>query len=318
MGQCSDPDLFHRIQGQRSILTLLVDRSCIFAGTQGGDLLVWSLDTFDLLHDIRAHRGSLLNLFLSDDGKLLFSSGGDALVNVWCTSKFIRLYSIYSTFDVGDVFCVAYSTNLQTVYLGAQNTCIQWYDFSKKDIGSSLDLTAQSSHRSHRFFDSKGPTGISTPRSDSATDLSALGGKELEISRENIRQYAHYGYVYCLLLTGALNGKGTCTETLISGGGDGNIKLWSLDSSSHAVEDPVCLENEDDSILSLAVDGSLLYAGELGGHVFVWDLDTLQMIRKIKAHSSDALTVAVGYDLLFCGSAEGDAKVGYYPAAKFD
>lgn len=43
---------------------------------------VWSLVTFELLFNVHAHRGSVLCLYLSADGKLLFSSAGDAIVNV--------------------------------------------------------------------------------------------------------------------------------------------------------------------------------------------------------------------------------------------
>lgn len=43
---------------------------------------IWSLETFELLSRIHAHRGSVLCLYLSADGKLLFSSAGDAIVNV--------------------------------------------------------------------------------------------------------------------------------------------------------------------------------------------------------------------------------------------
>ncbi len=77
------PTLFHKVKNQKSILTLLVSDSKIFAGTQCGDLLVWSLATFDLLANIHAHRGSVLCLCLSADKKLLFSSAGDAIVNVY-------------------------------------------------------------------------------------------------------------------------------------------------------------------------------------------------------------------------------------------
>ena len=99
------------------------------------------MDTYELLYSITAHRGAVLGLFVSQDGKLLFSSAGDAIVNVradllylspkankfkvWCTTKLTRLYHIWSTYDVGDVFCVAYSASLDMVYLGAQNTSIQ-------------------------------------------------------------------------------------------------------------------------------------------------------------------------------------------------
>lgn len=96
----TNPTLFHKIQNQRSILALLVSDSKLYAGTQNGDLLVccsmnpghsvkaaderkvWSLETYELLSTVNAHRGSVLCLCLSTDKNLLFSSAGDAIVNV--------------------------------------------------------------------------------------------------------------------------------------------------------------------------------------------------------------------------------------------
>lgn len=94
---------------------------------------------------MKGHSGSVLALVLSEQEGLLFSSSGDAIVNVcaglillncwffivnvkvkvWDAVGYKLLYSIYSTFDVGDVFCIAYSRALQTAYFGAQNTSIQ-------------------------------------------------------------------------------------------------------------------------------------------------------------------------------------------------
>lgn len=309
----TDPHLFHRIKGQKSVLALLVSDAKIHAGTQGGDLLVWSLTTFELLFSIHAHRGSLLGFCLSADQKLLFSSGGDAIVNVWCTESFQRLYSIYSRYDVGDVFCVSYSSDLETVYLGSQNTSLQWYDLSERDSKPPADPTAHPFYRNHRFFDSKGPTGVSTPRPPSASELRALGGRNLEIDKEHTIQYAHYGYVYCTLLAKgfAYGDKHGGSEFLISGGGDGVVKVWPLNADDGAVvADPVCLENGDNSILTIALDGTLLYSGRLEGDVNVWDLDTRQLIRRIKACTDDVLTLAVGHNLIFCGDARGTTKVG--------
>lgn len=113
-----------------------------------------------------------------------------------------------------------------------------------------------------------------------------------------------------MLLARGLNANEADEETLISGGGDGTIKLWRLDrSASGAIEDPVSLENGDDSILALALDGTFLYSGRLEGDINVWDLDTRQLIRRVKAHTVDVLTVAVGHGLLFSGGANGYVKV---------
>lgn len=262
-----------------------------------------------MLSTINAHRGSLLGLCLSVDKKLLFSSAGDAIVNVWSTETLDRRYSIYSKYDVGDVFCIAYSSELQTIYLGAQNTSIQWYDLSKKDLRPAPDPTAHPSYRNHRFFDSKGPTGVSTPRAPSSGEIRAFGGQDLEIDKDHIIQYAHYGYVYCMLFAKGL-ASDSGVETLISGGGDGSIKLWTMDGSADgALTQSACLENGDDSVFSLALDGTLLYSGRLEGDVNVWDLDTRQLIRSIRAHTADVLTLAVGHGLIFSGSSNGLAKV---------
>ena len=147
------------------------------------------------------------------------------------------------------------------------------------------------------------------------TELEAEGGQVLEIDKENIIQYAHYGYVYCMILAKGLNSSQSGKETLISGGGDGTIKLWSLDEGSEgAIKNPVTLENGDDSILAMVLDGTLLYSGRLDGNINVWDLDTHQMIRRIKAHTADVLTLAVGRGFLFSGSANGFAKVPFMSA----
>lgn len=99
-------------------------------------------------------------------------------------------------------------------------------------------------------------------------------------------------------------------ELLISGGGDGAIKLWRLDESDGgAATHPMSLENGDESVLALALDGTILYSGRLEGEINVWDLDTRQLIRRVKAHSADVLTLSVGHSSIFSGASNGIAKV---------
>ena len=99
-------------------------------------------------------------------------------------------------------------------------------------------------------------------------------------------------------------------ETLISGGGDGAVKLWRLDAEAdNAITQLATLENGDNSILTIALDGTFLYSGRLDGDVDVWDLDTCQLIRRVKAHTTDVLTLAVGHGLIFSGAAGGYVKV---------
>ena len=99
-------------------------------------------------------------------------------------------------------------------------------------------------------------------------------------------------------------------DALISGGGDGSIKLWHLDANNGgAITELAALENGDNSVLTMALNDTLLYAGRLEGDVNVWDLDTRQLIQTVKAYTVDVLTLSVGYGFMFTGGASGQAKV---------
>ncbi|PWW77941.1 glutathione degradosome [Tuber magnatum] len=303
------PTLLHRVKHDGSILSLCVSDELIYAGSQSGEIMVWSLETFQLVRSVQAHQGSVLCLYLADHQSVLFSSAGDAIINVWDAKTFENLYSIYSTFDVGDVFCVVYSSALQTTYFGAQNTSIQWYDLKAKDLRPRPTLTSHPSHRNHRFFDSKGPGGRTTPRP--ASKVVPPSSRLLEVDPENIVQYAHYGYVYCMLLITLPSGweiGGDGGEMLLSGGGDGVVKLWTINPATSAITSAMSLSAGDSGVLSMAINDTMLYCGLTDGEICIWDLDTRQLIRSLRTHCEDVLTMAVMGNCIFSGSASGYSR----------
>ena len=142
----------------------------------------------------------------------------------------------------------------------------------------------------------------------------ATGGQNLEIDKQHIRQFAHYGYVYCMLLAKGLRDDPS-EEILISGGGDGAIKLWALAKRGGAIRELHRLEDgrdEGESVLSLSLDGTFLYAGRLGGEINVWDLETKQLVRNIRAKTDDVLALSVGGGYLFCTGMTGVVEVCYH------
>lgn len=306
------PVLNHRLRHSSSILAITLSDEHIYAGTQAGEILVYSLRTYERKAVIDGHRGSVLGLCLSADQELLFSSAGDRIVSGWRTADWTRDCCLYSSYDVGDVFCVSYSSLLRTVYMGAQNTSIQWCCLDETRGQTFTRKASAVSLREDPFFDS---IGIGTPVARTPRPLDeaslprdATGGEVIEIGRDNIKHFAHYGYVYCMLLATGLP-EAANEEILVTGGGDGAVKLWRLDAKRGGTPDLLCeLEDgreEGHSILSISVNDTFLYSGRSGGEVDVWDLETRQLVRNLKAHRDDVLTILVGGGFMFSAAVTG-------------
>jgi di- and tripeptidase len=321
---CPDeaPNRLHELKHDSSVLALAISDEYIFAGTHKGEILVWSLDTFQVVKTIQAHKRCVLCLFLSEDGKYLLSSACEPVVNVWCPKTFSRLFEIYSTYDVGDVFSIVYSAQRDMVYIGTQTQHIQWVSLKDGKRRTSREAPQHPDKRQHRFFDSRAVGGTSTPRrTEDHWSLIPPAQTILEIDSGAIEQYAHFGWVYSMLVT-----KGPTVlvdpeeEVLISCGGDGTIKMWRLHQEGLEKEDGervnggieelmVLGEDDAESVVCLAIDGSFLYSGKLGGTIELWDLDTKQKLRVIKAHDKDVMTLQMSFGLLWSGATGGSASV---------
>lgn len=115
-----------------------------------------------------------------------------------------------------------------------------------------------------------------------------------------------------LLASGSAAGI-TYHEVLITGGGDGLIKLWSLDAEHGGrIQEIGQLGDEDgngDPVLSIALDGTFLYSGRADGIINVWDLETRQLLRSVEAADSDVSALSIGTGMLFASFVDGTVMV---------
>lgn len=185
----------------------------------------------------------------------------------------------------------------------------------EKDTRPAPSLSSHPAERKNKFFDSLGPGGAQTPKPSGADTRprDAVGGQELQIDSHDICQFAHYGYVHCMLLGSGIIPEAPSEEILVSGGGDGRILLWRIDPAQRgAITSLYTLEDgreEGESILSLAREGSFLYSGRFDGEVNVWDLETRQLVRSLKATTGDVHTLTLGAGVLYAGGKTGVMQV---------
>lgn len=305
----------HRINAPGSVQALAVDDDVLFAGLQGGSITAWSLETYELLATVPAHKESVLSLSLCEDRSLLFSTGADSIVSVWSTQTLQRLYSLYSPFEIGDIFCVVHSTKTQTLFWGAQNASLQWHKISTDAGAMSPTLNFAPGSRKHRFFDSLGPGGTSNVISDedgTSMSLNGQGGRVLTIPSHNYLPYAHKSYIYSMLLVKGLLNYGGCEEVLVTGAGDGTIKIWSIDSlSTDGLLQLTKFKNTGSNVLSLSFRGSFLYAGLSDGTANVYNLASNQLVQRLSIGHGDISQISVNSDSILCGTSQGRIKVRF-------
>lgn len=167
--------------------------------------------------------------------------------------------------------------------------------------------SAHPSKRTHRFFDSRGPDGTrATGSSDGAL---SDGGRVLSFKRDHHKLFAHHGYVYSMLLVKGLVETAPSEEVLLTGAGDGVVKLWRLGQDPGAAPSQIAKLQNGDAVLSVAVEGSLLYCGLAGGALNIWNLDSQQLVKRITRHTGDLWAVHVIQGVAICGDSSGTVKV---------
>lgn len=249
-------------------------------------LQVWDKHSFTLKQTLLGHTGSVLALEYAGDKEWLFSSSGTASlffvcltrvyfhpgdstirvsthnhvvltlksakacrdIQIWSTITLDPLYVLvpYLETGAGDLFSLAWSSILQTIFIGCQNTSLQWHTFhdpishagssvSICDISSSTSSasTPAGARKAHKFFDSypqyeRKPADIfanngvvrrGSPDSDRYSDaLASQAQVFIEVS--NVIDSAHYGYVYCMTILGS----GESVQ-LATGSGDESVKV---------------------------------------------------------------------------------------------
>ncbi|KAJ7095467.1 hypothetical protein C8R43DRAFT_1081889 [Mycena crocata] len=322
------PPLLHSLRELRSVLSLAASDLYIFCGSQSQDIPVWDKKSFRLKDSLRGHTGAVLALAYAEDREWLFSSSGDSTVRIWSTSTLTPIYvlSPYLDTGAGDLFSLAWSPSLQTIYVGCQNTSLQWYDFNSEKhpisaasaIFGELPPSASGTstpRKAHKFFDSypqyeRKPADIYANNNEPSRDISPHSDRSsvpaprayLDIPAENVIDSAHYGYIYCMAL---LQGGEAGGVRLVTGSGDEFVKIWECSAGKQPTE-LYAFEGNNGAIFSLVVRDETVYAGCQDGSVKVLDLETKTLVRNIIAQEgTDILSMSMINSDLYTCSANG-------------
>jgi di- and tripeptidase len=167
---------------------------------------------------------------------------------VWDTKELTPLYVInpFLDTDSGDLFSLAWSPTLSTIYVGCQNTSLQWYNFCDSAVNTPSQQSSGTStpRLAHKFFNSYPRSQRRSPDLESSNGInkSLLGvdghvvfanppspRAEFSIPAQNVIDSAHYGYVYCMVLMPSTCQGATSSAqkdvVLATGSGDETVKV---------------------------------------------------------------------------------------------
>lgn len=168
----------------------------------------------------------IVKLFFTSDSLTVV---GDSTIRIWSTISLRPLYIIdpYDDNGAGDLFSLAWDHSRQILYVGCQNTSLQWLSLATTAHDDNGTMTPSGSHRrAHKFFDSY-PQYERKP-ADLLANNTGASSPNLEehiprrrIPSSNVIDAAHYGYIYCMAWT---NESG---PRLVTGAGDETLKVGS-------------------------------------------------------------------------------------------
>ncbi|KAK0476079.1 hypothetical protein IW261DRAFT_1491846 [Armillaria novae-zelandiae] len=298
------PRLVHSLhETNSSVLSLAASDDYIFSGSQNQDISVWDKRTYRLKDTLRGHTGSVLALVYAAEKEWLFSSSGDSTVRIWSTTTLNPIYVVdpYLETGAGDLFSLAWSPSLQTLYIGCQNTALQWLNLrtipSQESVSSHTLCASESGiftpsgtpRKAHKFFDSypqyerkpadiyaNNPTGKRTPGYGTPVESDPSTAPHVSIPASNVIDSAHFGYIYCLAIVEECEIGGV---KLISGSGDESIKIWSCTSNGPVLEHEFTCSIG--AVFALVTQGDTIYGGCQDGIVKVLDIETRSIVRTI-------------------------------------
>lgn len=86
-------------------------RVLITAGAQGS-IKMWKVGKWDLLHQLKEHKGQIESLFVDDSGKVMLSIGKDRKLILWNLLKALRIYDRKLDFEADKVLMTSNKENI--------------------------------------------------------------------------------------------------------------------------------------------------------------------------------------------------------------
>jgi WD40 repeat protein len=268
----------------------------LFTGDNAGRLRTWSIRSGALERDVAAHRGEVLDLALSPDGRTLASAGWDGAIRLWDARSGRALARLSG--HTSRVNALAFSADGKLLASAGQDRTARLWDARS---GAAVAVLAD--HPGDVLALAFSPDGvqIATGALDHAIRLFAVPGGGLERTLTGHES---------LVLDLAFSSDGS---RLASASLDRTTRVW--DTAGAGPPLTLVRQQETPFCVAFSPDGRLLASGTINGTVRLWDPRSGRHLVALAAHADRVYRVAFSADGRRLVSAGGDGAARVWAVA---
>jgi WD40 repeat protein len=269
----------------------------VVAGTDSGNLIVWSTDDFEEIAQLLGHKGRVMSLTISSDGSRILSGSRDRTMRIWNGRTPFEELGLCEHED--EVNSVAFSPDSSIIASGSDD-CTVWI----WNACSLEEVTRLAGHRnivtSVAFF----PDG--TRIASASLDFTVRIWDTRTFEPLPGLQFS--GRVYAIVISpdGTRLALGECTSRT-----EGILRVYDIVTLTEQAQVNISPGAYLPWALAFSPGGDLIASGTLSGVIQVWDASSLSNIATIRRHHGQVTFIAFSSDgsQIVSGSLDGTVRI---------
>lgn len=281
-------DIFSAHESAVTSICFSYDGKSLLSGDTSGKLLLWDMDSKQIIQKFQGHGRGRVEAHLSQDGKHILSGSFDKTLKLWNveTGECVRTFEGHT--DV--VTSICWTSNNRFAISGSVDETIKLWD-----IQTGHCLRTNKNHKNSVYNVCLSPDEryyLSAKRSIKVWELA---------TNQYLTYYCFHPFYTIKILSLKISPD---MEYLLIGGESENLFLLELKTSQIRE-----FKGHTKPIISVCFspDGRYALSGSQDKTVRFWDTKTLQCLRKLEGHTSQILSVSFSPDMRYALSCSDEA-----------
>ncbi|BAZ11950.1 WD-40 repeat protein [Calothrix sp. NIES-4071] len=269
--------VFPKVFGTVFTIAISPDGKLLATGDSNCEVLIWSLQTNQVVAVLQGHRDWIRSVAFSPDNKILASAGFDQTVKLWDIQTGNCLHSLPD--HKSRVYCIAFSPDGKVLASCDRDKAIKLWNVSNGECYKNLE--GHSSKVQSVTISADGKI-LASGSSDTTIKLWSMDTGECFRTLEG-----HSRTIYSVAIS-------SDSTIIASGSIDRSIKIWNIDTG----ECLRTLQGHTDEVRKVVFsnDNKILVSCSYDKTIKIWDVFTGECLQTLQGHTNWVRCVAVSPD----------------------